>query len=221
MIEKPLQNGYEIIQSVKIDGMEIIVAENPEAEEPYMMWRRSLGESFGAEMHLLPIYDSDYLKILREFIECQSKLADNISLDRIYRGTPIEDFPITSEDCVENGMSENLTGKVVAVKADVLSPEYRSCSHQLMLVEGGFGCAPDARGQAVFGVNIYSGSNERWSRSDILGVVTESVLPHWVQDRLASLQKPSVLQQITSAREYQKHMPEEKRRASKSHEPEH
>ena len=52
-------DGYKITQSVEIDGMEIVIAENPAAELPYMTWRRSVNEAFGAESHLLPVYSDD------------------------------------------------------------------------------------------------------------------------------------------------------------------
>ncbi len=48
--------GYKILQSVEIGGMEIVIAENREAEKPYLTWRRSVNEAFGAETHLLPVY---------------------------------------------------------------------------------------------------------------------------------------------------------------------
>lgn len=198
--EKRLVDGYEITQSVTIGGMEIVIGENLDAEKPYMTWRRSVGESFGAETHLLPIFDGDYLKIYREFIHSQSVLADGIDLDRVYRGSPLMDAPLCAADCVNGGMTESIKGKIMAIKAEALSPEYRACSHQLMLAQGGFGCSPGSRGQAVFGVNIYSGAQERWNRSDILGVVSESALPEWAREKATALQntpaKESVLDKI-------------------------
>lgn len=164
------------------------MGENQDAREPYMMWRRSLNEPFGAEDHLIPVFGSDYLKILRDFIRCQSLYADNLELDRIHRRP---DDALTAKDCVKGGMDEDLKGKVVAIRADALSPEYRARSHQLMLATGGFGCAPDARGRAVFGLNIYSGTPERWDRSDLLGVVDENTLPAWAREKLAALRNPA------------------------------
>lgn len=184
-------NGYEVIQSVEIGGMEIVIAENLKAEKPYMMWRRPLDQPFGSEEYMLPVFDSDYLKILRAFIECQSTCADGLGLDRVYRGSYLEDHPLHAGDCVPGGMDAGLKGKVVAIKAEALSPEYRACSHQLLLADGGFGCSPESRGRAVFGVNLYSGEQERWRRSDILGVVRESALPAWAREKRAALSEPA------------------------------
>lgn len=215
--EKRMIDGYEIMQSVIIDGMEIIIGENPNAKEQYIMWRRSLGESFGAESHLIPLFSNDYLKTLRDFIHCQSVYADNLGTDRIYRGSLVTDSALDSKDCVEGGMDSDLKGKVVAIRADALSPEYRARSHQLMLVTGGFGCSPGARGRVVYGTNIYSGTQERWDRTDILGVVAESNLPGWAPEKLAALRKPadkeSVIDRIREDRQAVKQQPSTKKRS--------
>ncbi len=199
-----IRDGYKILQSVEIADMEVVLAENPEAAQPYMTWRRSLDRDFGVESHMTPIYGSDYLTVLREFIRTQSVYADNIGTERIYRGSPIADAPVTLTDCVPDGMKQDLEGKVVAIRADILLPEYRGRSHQMFLATGGFGCSPDARGRTVFGTNLYSGEHERWYRQDLIGVVNEAALPVWAQEKLAALRAPaekeSVMDKIREAK---------------------
>ncbi|MDL2237849.1 hypothetical protein LJC56_08500 [Christensenellaceae bacterium OttesenSCG-928-K19] len=219
-----ITEGYKIIQSVEIDGMEIAIGENRDAEQPFMMARRSVNEVFGAEKHLIPVYGSDYVNIFREFIQCQSAHLDNLSLDRVYRGSAVADAPLEAGDCVPGGMDTDLEGKVVALKAGILRPEYRACSHQLMLATGGFGCSPNARGRTVFCVNLYSGDDERWNRSDILGVVAENTLPGWAHEKLARLREPrekeSVIAKIRKAKNTPAPPREEGAQPAKSHEPE-
>lgn len=205
MAERYAADGYKIIQSVEIDGMEIVIADNPQAEKPYMMTRRSLDKAFGAEDYLIPVYSDDYVGVLREFIKSQSSYADNLSLDRVYRGSAVADAPLGAGDCVPNGMDADLKGQVIALQSDILLPEYRACSHQLLLATGGFGCSPTARGRAVYGTNLYSGQDERWDRGDILGVVAENTLPGWAHEKLAKLREPrekeSVIAKIREAKE--------------------
>lgn len=213
-------DGYKITQSVEIDGMEIVLAENPAAEQPYMTWRRSVNEAFGVETHLLPMYSNDYVNVLREFINTQSVYLSNISLARVYRGSALaEDAPLGAGDCVPGGKGADLKGRVVALRADILMPEYRAASHQLFLAQGGFGCSPDSRGRSVFGVNLYSGEQERWNRADILGVVAESTLPTWAAEKLARLREPrekeSVLTKIREAKNSP--APEKEAQSSKAH----
>ncbi|MDR2515413.1 MAG: hypothetical protein LBD02_09475 [Christensenellaceae bacterium] len=223
MAERYAAEGYKITQSVEINGIEIVIADNPQAEKPYMMTRRSLDEAFGAEDHLIPVYSSDYLEILQEFIKCQSAYLDNLSLDRVYRGSAVTDAPLGAGDCVPKGMDTDLKGQVIALKADILLPEYRACSHQLLLATGGFGCSPTARGRAVYGTNLYSGEDERWDRGDILGVVAENTLPGWAHEKLAKLREPrekeSVIAKIREAKENPAPAQKEPRQ-SKSHDPE-
>lgn len=118
--------------------------------------------------------------------------------------THIEDAHLEAGDCVPGGMDTDLKGKVIAIKADILLPEYRACSHQLLLATGGFGCSPGARGRAVFGTNIYSGEQERWDRSDILGVIAENTLPGWAHEKLERLREPrekeSVVEKIRESK---------------------
>ncbi len=129
-----------------------------------------------------------------------------------------DDLPIDISDCVPGGMNADIKGKVVAIRLDSLRPEYHASRHQIILATSGFGCAPDARGRAVFGVNLHSSVHERWNRPDILGVVKESVLPEWAREKLAALQttaeKESVLDKIRSARETEKTEPPLERKIS-------
>ena len=129
-----------------------------------------------------------------------------------------DDLPIGISDCVPGGMDADIKGKIVAIRLEALLPEYHANRHRLMLTTGGFGCTPDARGRAVFGVNLHSGVHERWNRPDILGVVKDSVLPEWAREKLAALQAPaekeSVLDKIRSARETEKTEPPLERKIS-------
>lgn len=223
MAERFAADGYKIMQSVKINGLEIVIAENPDAEKPYMTWRRSLSMPFGAESHMIPIYDRDYLEVLQAFIRCQTVCADQLGLGRIYRGPPLVDYPLGVHHCVPDGMNMDLKGQVVALRADILLPEYRSRSHQLMLATGGFGCSPTARGRAVYGVNLYLGEEARWDRSDILGVIAENTLPGWAHKKLSKLrespEKVSVIAKIREAKENP--TPQQKKpQTGKSHDPE-
>lgn len=199
--ERFAAEGYKIIQSVEINGMEVVVAENPDAHHQFMEWRRSLDQPFGAEDHLIPVFGNDYLDIFKEFIRCQSVYADGLALDRVYR---TGDVQLYKRDCVLEGMKNDLKNKVVVIKAEILSPEYQTASHQLMLATDGFGCSPEARGKAVFGVNIYSGNKEQWTRYDILGVMDEEKLPIWAREKLSRLREPrekeSVIAKIREAR---------------------
>jgi len=187
--EKQVIDGYETIHSIRIDGVDEIVAQNTAAGDHYRIYQRRSSNPLFAEYNTV-FADDDYLKVMREFTRRINAHLDSLELDRVYRGSPVADAALTSEDCVKGGMDEDLNGKVIAIKAEALSPEFRARSHQCMLATGGFGCSPTARGTAVYCTNLYSGEQARWERYQVLGVVNEGTLPEWAREKLAALREP-------------------------------
>jgi hypothetical protein len=184
-------NNYRPVQSARLGGTVFVVGESLEATRPYLVWRRSVNEAFGAQSHIIPVFERDYLSAMRGFIRQLEVALDSLDLERVYRGSPLIDAPLLPEDCVPGGMDDNLTGKVIAIRQEILSPEYRFASHQLHLAAGGFGCYPDSRGRAVYCTDLYSGENERFAREDVLGVIAEDALPEWAKENLAALRDPA------------------------------
>lgn len=201
MDDKRIIDGYAVLHTIRIDGAEQIVAEK---DNHYRLYRGERVSGLGLEEYTVVFEDRDYLKAMREFTRRINSALDGLDLSRVYRGSPLVDFRLDAEDCVPGGMDADLRGKVVAIRAAVLSPEYRSGSYQLMLAEGGFGCSPNARGQSVFCKELYSGESVRWGRADLLGVVAEDALPTWAKEKLAKLREPapreSVVEKIRAAK---------------------
>lgn len=214
MDDKRIIDGYAVLHAIRIGGAEQIVAEK---DHHYRLYRGERVSGLGLEEYTVVFEDRDYLKAMREFARRIDSALDGLDLSRVYRGSPLMDFRLEAEDCVSGGMDADLRGKVVAIKAAVLSPEYRSGSYQLMLAEGGFGCSPNARGQSVFCKELYSGESVRWDRADILGVVAEDVLPAWAKEKLVRRREPapreSVVEKIRAAKPVQ----EKENKAHKPH----
>ena len=93
----------------------------------------------------------------------------------------------TQEDCLPNDYSQGIEGKVVAVKPDVLRPEYRSADHQLVYITGGSGALGSPHGTTCYGKNLYSGDDVTWKRHEILGEVKPEHLPAWAKEKAAEL----------------------------------
>ena len=214
MDEKRTIDGYAVLHAIRIDGAEQIVAEK---DSHYRLYRGERVSTLGIEEYTTVFENRDYLKTMREFTRRINVALDGLELSRVYRGSPHVDYPLSAEDCVPGGMDADLRGKVVAVRAEILSPEYRACSHQLMLATGGFGCSPNARGQSVFATNLYSGEENRWSRSDILGVVEENALPDWAKEKLTKLREPAPRESVLGKIRAGKSQLDEENRAPKSH----
>lgn len=181
-------DGYEVKHSIRLGGAETIFAENPASDEPYMVC------DYVKDNPLIATYQkistsSDYLSTMREFTHRIDARLDNLALDRAYQGGELNNFPLTTEDCIPGGMSEDLVGKVVVIREESLAPEYRTQHCQLVLATGGFGCSPEASGRAVYCTELDSGEKVRWNRSDILGVISPDAFPAWAKEKLAALEK--------------------------------
>ena len=223
--EKQSIDGYAVLHSVRLDGVDQLVAENMDAEYPYRLYECRRDNLLGAEEYHLILSDYDYIKVMREFVRRLGFRLDSLDLDRVYRGSPLTDPPILPEDCVPGGLDADITGKVVAIRQEVLSPEFRGLSHQIHLATGGFGCSPDSRGRAVYCTNLYSGEKIRFAREDVLGVVTEGseVMPKWALDKLAALRKSPEKESVIAKIRAAKAQPEPERKPKtkqKSQEPE-
>ena len=214
MDDKRIIDGYAVLHAIRIDGAEQIVAEK---DHHYRLYRGERVSSLGLEEYTVVFEDRDYLKAMREFTRRIDSALDGLDLSRVYRGSRLVDYRLEAEDCVSGGMDADLKSKVVAIKAEVLSPEYRSGSYQLMLAEGGFGCSPNSRGQSVFCKELYSGESVRWARSDLLGVIAENTLPAWAKEKLAKLREPALRESVLGKIRAAKAQPEQERKVLKPH----
>jgi hypothetical protein len=209
-------DGCEVLHSVRLDGVEHIVTANPEDGRPYRLYEVRRDNVLGVNEARMHLADSDYLKVMREFVRVLAVRTDSLDLDRACRGTPLMDFPVTAGECVSGGLDADMTGTVIAIRQEVLSPEYRLQSHQLHVATGGFGCLPEASGRAVYCTNLYSGEQTRFAREDVLGVVAEDALPKWAAKKLAALRRPpekeSVLAKIHEAKAHLSTPPKSKQR---------
>ena len=92
------------------------------------------------------------------------------------------------EHCAGDPFKLVQEGKVLVLSSDALRERHWCPKDQLWLGQGGFGCAPDSRGQAVYSVCLGDGEETRWNRVDFIGVLDEQYLPGWAAEKLAELQ---------------------------------
>ena len=175
--------GYEVRQSMQIGGKEILLAENRNAEDGQFYLVCSYREDGIIAEYSQAVTGDDYLEAVQEFTGRINNEAEAIRAEQAAYGLSADLF--TAEHCHPHDYGENITGKVVAIRANVFSSEYRRGDYQLVWVTGGNGAQANARGSAVFCVHLNSGEHTRFERREVLGVVKE--LPGWAQERLASL----------------------------------
>jgi len=177
---------WEVKQSIFLGGHEIVFAEDERnTADPYFVGDCSYDNPFGVAEYSNCIGTADYLEAVSEYtqrIQTEIKLVGQERADR-----RIGDEPLSTEHCLPGGLGENIAGKLVVIKPDVMHRDRRTADYQYFFADGGNGCRAEAIGSAVFGQNLYTGKRARWERADILGIAELAKLPEWAKDRLKSL----------------------------------
>ena len=183
--EKRMAGDFEIIHALRIGDREIVLGENPEGvgNERYMC-------AFCTENGLFANYtevmvSDDYSELVKLFGERVAEQAEKTRVDLSgpnHQGIP--NAPITAAGCDAISYQQDLKGKIIVIKPEVLRREYRRATNQLQLCTGGFGASPNSRGSACFCTELYSGKTSRFERSDILGTIAPEKLPEWAKHYL-------------------------------------
>ena len=184
--EKRIFEGYEEIAAVQVNRRLIFVGENKTAENPYMVAEFRWDNPFGALESKWAGTTEDYLEAMHEFGSLVQNNVRVVESDRSLRKNlyDVEPLTLTADHCIPGGLDEDLTGKLIVIKPEVLSPEFRRADHQLRVCNGGFGASPTARGNAVFCAELFNGKESRFERHDVLGVADVTKMPQWVTARL-------------------------------------
>jgi hypothetical protein len=181
-MDKHVANGYTELISLQIAGREVILAENGGETSPFMVCECRWDNPLNIPEYYNAAATDDYLEAVQEFANRITDFARQLETEREKRGLPR--LTLTAGDCVPGGMDADMTGKIVVVKPETLTPEYRISDHQLGLCTGGNGARPEARGRAVFFKNLYTGAESRYERQDIAGVIDPEKMPAWARERL-------------------------------------
>ena len=188
--EKRMAGNYEIIHAVQIGDREIVIGENPADSngQKYMTAFCESNELFARYNDVL--VSNDYPEIMKYFGERIAKQAGKTCAELFTpRFQGINVLPITAEGCTAITGKDDLNGKVIVIKPEVLRREYRRATNQVKLCTGGFGASPNSRGSACFCKDVYSGKESRYERRDVLGVLTPEQRPEWVKYGLESIKQ--------------------------------
>jgi len=190
--DKHVIDGYEEMTAITINRRLIFIGENNSAEQPYMVAELTWNSLFGAyESSSVGITD-DYVGALDEF---NSLVETNVSIikndfDNRKNLYGVEPLTLTTAECIPNGLNEDMKGKLIIIKPEVLQPEYRRADYQLRVCVGGFGACPKSRGNAVYCADIFGGKDGRFERYDVLGVADLTKLPQWAVDKYSDYMQP-------------------------------
>ena len=184
--EADMAGDYKITHQFRIGGRTLVLGHNPEDHEtPYLVCYQDFG--LGFPRFTEAVGSDDYLEIVELFSQRLQQQIEAVKQQRAERNLPFT--ILTLEHCRRREPEESLEGKLVIVKANNISPEYRSADYQLGYALGGFGCKPGAGGRAVFFEELYSGERSRWDIGDILGIADLDKLPEWAKAKVAEHEK--------------------------------
>lgn len=179
-MDKRMAGDYEIIHAFHIGDKEIVIGENVNTigDERYMCAYCDRNEIFGLYSDLW--CSDDFCEVVKKYAE---RLSEQAEKTRIALFTPvfqgIDITPILKAECTPVSSQDDLNGKIVVIKQEVLRQEYRRSTNQIKLCTGGFGASPNSRGSACYCVDLYSGKTNRYERPDIMGTLRKDQLPQW------------------------------------------
>lgn len=179
-----MAENYEITQGIRIGDKEVVFGMDEKAELPYFCAFYTDNSIFGSYHECMA--GDDYAEIMELFADRVKAQCQKVHEEQEKAAVPRE--IITERMCTPMFQCGDIAGKVMAVKAGVLRPEYRSAQYQLVYVTGGNGAREGSMGTACCCTVLYSGGHERWERYDLQGEVKPEFLPDWAKERLAKIQ---------------------------------
>ena len=188
--EKRMAGDYEIFQAISVGIVEIVMGEDPKAEpeERFMCAVCTTNDLFAQYSDVC--VSADYAEILELYGQRIASEAEKLMNEVTeIRNRGIDDRAVTDAGFIPLTYEDDLNGKVVVLKPDVLKKEYQRATRQYQLVTGGFGASPNSRGSACFCTNLYSGKRDRFERWDVLGIVDREDLPDWAKEGLQRIEQ--------------------------------
>ncbi len=184
--KKRMVDTYEVIHAIHVGDREILFAvDEGKTDCPYMVCDCNWDNPLGIDQFFDPAGSDNYLEMMTEFTNRVQAQLEAVKAERDKITVPLS--PFTPEHCTPNNYGESIENKVVVIRTERLRPEYRTADNQLVLAVGGFGTYANARGRAVYTINLYSGKESRWNREDILGVLKPEYMPDWAKEQLIQI----------------------------------
>ena len=183
--EKRTIDNREVKHAIHIGNREILYAENLSLNEPYMVCNCQWDNPLGIHVYTAAAVSTDYLEVMREFLDRASAEVQRVRNQRAERG--VSDVPLTASDCIPGSNHAHYENQLVVIKPEIMIPSARTSDEQLLYATHGNGCNPEARGQAVFCKDLFKGKTVRWERYDVAGIIQPDKIPEWAHQRLEEM----------------------------------
>lgn len=185
--EKRMIETYEVKQAIHLAGGEVVLAEDASAAEPFLVCDCSWDNPFGVDVYTNVMVSSDYLEVMKEYLERAARRVEQIEQERALHG--VSSAPLTADDCISGSRGWNYKNQLIVIKPEQLTPAARTADHQLLFATGGNGCDAGALGTAVFCKNLFTGEEARWERYHVAGIIRPDRMPEWASEKLSALKK--------------------------------
>ncbi len=183
--EADMAGEYRILTGVTVNSITHVLGVSEKAEYPYLVSDCVPHPLLGFPTYPDAMGFDDYGEAVEYYC---GRLIDGVEKSlEIQQERGIKDS-LAFFDCIPDSRHGHYNGQIVVINADVLQRDKRTADHQLIYATGGNGCNPQARGQAVFGINVYDGKSMRYERADVLGVIAPDAVPAWAEPKIAEIE---------------------------------
>ena len=143
MDDKRMIGDYTVLNSMYVGHKEIAICENPKADKGERYLCCYIESVVVFERYTEALVSDDFAEIAKVFGERISSAAEEIIKETEKANEQIgENTEIMQDKCAPITWEDSIENKVVVIKGNILRPEFRHASHQLMLCTGGFGSQP-------------------------------------------------------------------------------
>ena len=193
---------YVVLNSLKIGLKEIVIGENINAllGERYLCCFAENQTVF--EYYEDAVVSDNYSEIVKVFGErIKDSAAEVLKEQELAEKAIGDDSELFMDKCDSIRPDDCIQNKVIVINGEVLRPEYRRASMQLMLCTGGFGSQPNARGRTCYCISLYDGKKTCFYRSDALGTIESEKLPEWAKAGLERAKEIAANEKIPKTKE--------------------
>jgi hypothetical protein len=176
---------YKIIQELSFAGHRVAVFHNPKNSET--PWLTAEGKLDVLWINFQGYYPTEKAArddaMLRFYVLAKDSIEAEIAWQKRKDDVPL----YRKDDSIPGSEYSNYTGKLMIVRPEELSPEFREAKYQLFVCERGNGLDPDRIGRSVSGHFLFDGETGNFSRTSFIGEVRPDRLPDWAAEKLTEL----------------------------------
>lgn len=142
-------------------------------------WARSMIPNYISKEQFREYASDSHPAVLDGFVSQVKREYDSLGL-------------VGHSQCKKSQDMQDYEDKLLILKPEVLSDQFKTPVNQYFYATGGFGCSPEKSGKKVFGEFLSDGEKTHFYREDFIGVADKEQLPDWAKEKLQQLETPSM-----------------------------